>query len=219
MKIQNKSAKLWIGLGLLGLIMLGIKSITGPFGGVIVEMFSDAGIIFLLVGIYLESGSKKKSESKGFIPLVVAILIGLTAIGGTVAIVAIKTKNPELAAPKAPVTGTTRDQNGPGELINKIEGVTATSAKKSIVEQKIEVVVNNEIKAICLDPTIQTGTQNSLRGDIKSLCEKIIMPKYTQEEINNMSESIQDRWKLLQTTQRAEESTQRRSEDIKVISQ
>jgi len=59
MKIQNKSARVWIGLGLLGLIVFAVRSAVGPFGGIIGEMFSDAAIIFLLVGWYLESRSRK----------------------------------------------------------------------------------------------------------------------------------------------------------------
>lgn len=57
--MQNKSARVWIGLGLLGLIVFAIRSTVGPFGGVIGEMFSDAAIIFLLVGWYLEWRSRK----------------------------------------------------------------------------------------------------------------------------------------------------------------
>ena len=62
MKIQNKSARIWIGLGLLGIVLFVVRSITGPFGGIIVQMFSDAGIIFLIVGWYIESRSKKKDN-------------------------------------------------------------------------------------------------------------------------------------------------------------
>lgn len=59
MKIQNKRARVWIGLGLLGLIVFAIRSFVGPFGGIIGEMFSDGAIIFLLVGWYLESKNSK----------------------------------------------------------------------------------------------------------------------------------------------------------------
>ncbi|MGH7250001.1 MAG: hypothetical protein ACREGC_03435, partial [Minisyncoccia bacterium] len=58
------------------------------------------------------------------------------------ATIAIKSKNPELAASKAPITGPVRDQNGPGGVINKDQGVSATSAEKGAVSQKQEGLVN-----------------------------------------------------------------------------
>jgi hypothetical protein len=65
MKIQNKRAKIWIYLGLIGLILFMARRIVGPFGGVILEMFSDVEIIFLLVGLHIESKGKKDIKVSG----------------------------------------------------------------------------------------------------------------------------------------------------------
>ena len=64
MKVQNRSARIWIGLGLLGLIVFAVRSVVGPVGGIVGEMFSGTAVIFLLVGWYVESRSKKKQSDK-----------------------------------------------------------------------------------------------------------------------------------------------------------
>ena len=218
MKIQNKSAKLWITLGLLGLIMFGIRSAIGSFGGIIIELWSDAGIIFLLIGIYLESKNKKKDSSQGFISPILLVIIGIAVIGGTMATFAIKSKNPELAAPKTLLSGTIRDQNEPGEIISKNKEVVPVKIETRAVTQKNEVItIKNETRVICQSSIIQGDGSNSLSGNIKTLCEKIISNKYNQEETDNISRSIQEKWKLLQITQKAEESSMRRTEDIKTM--
>lgn len=63
MKIQSKSARVWIVLGLLGLILFAVREAVPGFGGVLGEMLSDAGIILLLVGWYVESRHQKKQHT------------------------------------------------------------------------------------------------------------------------------------------------------------
>lgn len=198
MKIQNRSAKLWIILGLLGLILFATQLVVGPFGGPLVGMFSDAGVIFLLVGLYLESKGKKKDVSKGFIPILAVVIIGIISIaGGTTAI--ILTKKAPVAEPEAPGTAfketfEVKDTKTDVEPIKKTvskpipeeEKVITTEDKPEIEEKKIVPEPTSPPKVHPGIAYIDAFLSNPTIESLKAFCVAAkSMEGHTEEKVFN----------------------------------